>query len=518
VRESRLGRTIGHPRLWLPVAIALATLGSDRCAGGGPRSVDDALGRVQHIVVIYGENRSFDNLYGLFPGANGVANATADASTQVDRDGSPLKVLPPIWNGLTKDVPEAATRSLPNRPFRIDDPKGFNQGAAVATRDLVHRFYQNQMQVNGGRLDKYAAWSDAGGLAMGYYDGSSLPVYQLARQYTLADNFFMGAWGGSFLNHLWLVCACTPTYPDAANGPAKSRLSAVEADGITLTRAANCPASALDGPPVYANDGALTPDGFAVNTVQPPYQPSGNAPAPGGDPRLADPANTSTLPAQTITTIGDTLSAKGITWAWYAGAWQQALDDRSVIYKAGTPNFQPHHQPFNYFARFAPGTADRAEHLKDYRDLLAAISSGTLPQVVFYKPQGDLNQHPGYADVYSGDVHIAELVGKIQAGPQWSSTLIIVTYDENGGFWDHVPPPKGDRWGPGTRIPSVLISPLVKKRFVDHTRYDTTSILKLITRRFGLTPLPGVRAGAGDLTAALTCEGCASATVAGPSH
>jgi phospholipase C len=79
---------------------------------------------------------------------------------------------------------------------------------------------------------------------------------------------------------------------------------------------------------------------------------------------------------------------------------------------------------------------------------------------------------------------------------------IIVTYDENGGFWDHVAPPKGDRFGPGSRIPTIVISPFAKRHYVDHTQYDTTSILKFITRRFDLEPLPGVREGAGDLTAA----------------
>jgi phospholipase C len=85
--------------------------------------------------------------------------------------------------------------------------------------------------------------------------------------------------------------------------------------------------------------------------------------------------------------------------------------------------------------------------------------------------------------------------------------LVIVTYDENGGFWDHVPPPQGpgwsDRWGPGTRIPTIIVSPFARKGYVDKTFYDTTSILKLITRRFGLEPLPGVRANVGDLGNAL---------------
>ena len=80
---------------------------------------------------------------------------------------------------------------------------------------------------------------------------------------------------------------------------------------------------------------------------------------------------------------------------------------------------------------------------------------------------------------------------------------VIVTYDENGGFWDHVPPPRGDRWGPGTRIPAIIVSPFARRGYIDKTPYDTTSIIKFITRRFDLEPLAGVRARAGDLTDAL---------------
>ena len=170
-------------------------------------------------------------------------------------------------------------------------------------------------------------------------------------------------------------------------------------------------------------------------------------------------------------------------------------------------NFQPHHQPFNYFQRFAPGTVDRNQHLKDGDDLLADIEGGRLPPVAFYKPTGKLNQHPSYTDLLSGDAHIADVLERLRRGPQWDRMLVIVTYDENGGFWDHVPPRTGtgwgDRWGPGTRIPTLVISSFAKRSHVDKTAYDTTSILKLITKRFGLEPLPGVRENPGDLTAAL---------------
>jgi phospholipase C len=198
--------------------------------------------------------------------------------------------------------------------------------------------------------------------------------------------------------------------------------------------------------------------------------------------------------------------------AWYGGAWNAAVKDgmqdpaakRMVIAnnEPGAPYFVTHHQPFNYFARFAPGTADRERHLKDFTELVAGIEKGELPQVVFYKPQGTFNEHPGNTDILSGDIHVAELIAKIKASPLWATSVIIFTYDENGGFWDHVAPPSGDRWGPGTRIPAIVISPFARRGYIDHTSYDTTSIIKFITLRFGLEPLPGVRANAGDLTGA----------------
>jgi acid phosphatase len=340
---------------------------------------------------------------------------------------------------------------------------------------------------------------------MSYYDGSKLRMWQWAKDYTLADNFYMGAFGGSYLNHLWLVCACTPR---DENAPANLRAQ-VDERGF-LKRRPGSPASALQGD-LLLFDGDLTPDGYSVNTTQPPYQPSAVPPAKGGDVTRTDPAKY-VLPPQSLPTIGDRLSAKGVTWAWYSGGWDAAVKDgmqppeakRTVIYnrEKGAPNFQAHHQPFNYFARYAPGTAERAAHLKDYNDLVAAIDKGALPQVAFYKPQGSLNQHPSYTDVQSGDIHIAELIAKIKASPQWSSTAIVVTYDENGGFWDHAAPPRGDRWGPGSRIPAIVVSPYAKKGYVDHTYYDTTSIIKFISRRFALEPLPGARPAAGDLTGA----------------
>jgi phospholipase C len=487
-------------RAWLvSAALAAALLAS--CAL--PPTQRAGLDRIEHVIVIYAENRSFDNLYGLFPGANGIANATPAQYTQVDRDGAPLKELPPAWKG--KDVDPAFPWRMPNQPFRLDAPP-LNLPLTKQVRSPIHEFYRNQEQIDGGRNDRFAAVSDAGGYTLGYYDGSPMAMWKWAQEYTLADNFFMGAFGGSYLNHQWLICACTP---EDRNAPANLRAQ-VDAKGW-LARKPESPASALQGE-LLTGPSEVTPDGWSVNTTQPPYQPSAVPPAQGGDARLADPAR-HTLPPQHARTIGDTLSAKGVSWVWYAGGWNAAVKDgtqppdakRAIIYNraAGSPNFQAHHQPFNYYARFAPGTADRERHLKDYDDLVAGIDKGDLPQVAFYKPQGSLTQHPSYTDVWSGDQHIGALLTRIRASPVWSSTLVIVTYDENGGFWDHVAPPPGDRWGPGSRIPAIIVSPFARRAYVDHTQYDTTSIIKFLTLRFGLEPLPGVRAGAGDLTGAL---------------
>ena len=336
---------------------------------------------------------------------------------------------------------------MPNQPFQIDKYVPNNQ----ATGDLVHRYYQEQVQIDGGKMDKFAAISDAGGLVVGYYDGTKLPMWKYAQQYTLQDHFFHAAFGGSFLNHFWLVCACSPKWDNAPT----NLVAQLDASGNMV------------------KDGQVSPDGYGINTSQSIFMPH--------SPAITD---TKTLvPAQTATHIGDRLDEKGVSWAWYSGGWNDAL--------AGNPAklFQFHHQPLAFFKDLGDGTPGRAKHLKDETQMFDDIKNNTLPQVTFWKPIGENNSHPGYTDVLKGDQYVADIVAKIQQSQMWKDTAIIVTYDEHGGLWDHVAPPKADRWGPGTRIPSIVISPFAKKGFVDHTTYDTTSILKFIETRYDLQPL-----------------------------
>jgi len=296
---------------------------------------------------------------------------------------------------------------------------------------------------------------------MSAYDATNLPEGRLAHKFVLFDHFFMGDFGGSFLNHQFLVAARAPVFP---NAPAALIATPPDAQGLTVA------------------DKVVTPDGYAVNTAF-----TVNTPHPAN----ADPATL--VPNQTYPTIGDRLSEKGLAWAWYSGGWNDAV--------AGHPSplFQFHHQAFAFFANFADGTIGRKEHLKDEGDFLDAVKAGVLPAVAFIKPLGDNNEHPGYATLAQGQQHVADLVAAIQASPAWKSTAIFITYDENGGRWDHVAPPVEDRWGPGSRIPTLLISPYAKKGVVEHGTYDTTALLGLIEARWKLAPLTEREAKAGNL-------------------
>src|SRR5690348_2009656 len=403
--------------------------------------------RIENIVVIYLENRSFDNLYGHFPGANGLEDSSKTA-TQTDSQGQVYATLPPVMSDRTKP-PEPDKRfpaNLPNAPFLIDRYVPIHEKHAD---DLVRSYYRQQQQIHGGKMDRFVAVSGSA-LTMGYHDTSQTALYRYAERYTLADNFFHAAFGGSLLNHLWLVCACTPRWPEA---PPELRAQ-------------------LDAAGRLVKDGEITPDGYVVNTMY-----TVNTPHPA---RIAA---AHLLPNLTLPTIGDRLDATGLSWAWYSGGWKDAL--------AGKPHarFQFHHQPFAYFAKWADGTAAKSAHLRDETDFLDDLAAGRLPAVSVVKPLGIYNEHPNTSELMAGQEHMAELVRAVRASRQWPHTLIVITYDENGGRWDHVAPPVVDRWGPGVRVPTVIVSPLVKRGHVDHTRYDTTAILKLIETRWGLAPL-----------------------------
>jgi len=528
-----------------------------------------------HFVIIYQENHSFDNLFGQWGAVNGepvhgLSYADQSHTTQVRADGTVYSCLLQNDVNLTSPSPLPTTctdstgasfqSAFPNAPFKIDDyiaasdktcpapgasaPNGVAKGAGLTggcTKDLVHRFYSEQFQINGGLQNRYATGSDAAGLSLGHYDTTKLPIYAAlhkagAPHYVIADRFFQASFGGSFLNHQWLIAAATPVFANAPNDAGSNDLhSVVDQNGMAT------------GTPLYTNllgssskDAQLTascnpPSGrpatpasvacgdYAINTIQPFYQPY----APGT-------ADAKRLPPLANPTIGDRLSARGVDWAWYSGGWSNAngdvngpgwtngfgpnCSDANANSAAVFPNcpdklFQFHHQPFNYFKNYAPGTAARAVHLRDEAEFVQAAKTGTLKPVSFVKLIGAENEHPGYASEPEGSTHLVDLISAIVNGPNGRDTLIIITYDEFGGAWDHVPPPPyqqrqvaewgffhhhlagdwhlgaHDAWGPGTRIPALLVSKRFAISGVDHSNYDTTSILKLIEERYLLPPL-----------------------------
>ncbi|MCK9374224.1 MAG: hypothetical protein M0P91_13665 [Sulfuricurvum sp.] len=405
---------------------------------------EDLRSKINHIIVIYLENRSFDNLFRGFEGADTSDNPSYPYLSQSDLNGTYSKRILMGESAVRAGLPY----EVENTPFLLDTY--IAQTGMIP--DMIHRFYQNQQQIHGGRNDRFAAVSDGKALTLGYHDIRNSALWKYAREYTLCDRFFAAAFGGSFLNHQWLIAARTPYIGQNSNIPQYE----IDTNGTIL------------------RDGIVTPDGYAVNTIQPFYPPYK---AKYTDPSLR-------LNPLTYDTIGDRLSEKKVAWGWYSGGFAQAVTE-----KGDAVNYQYHHNPFLYFTRYAPGSEGR-KHLKDEKEFFNELRNGTLPNVIFFKPSAIDNQHPGYGSVKAADDKVKEIVEAVRSQPEvWSQSMIIVTYDENGGLWDHVAPPVVDRWGPGSRIPAIIISPFAKKGFIDHTEYDTTSILKLIEWRYDLKPI-----------------------------
>ena len=557
----------------------------------GAQTDKSPLGSINHIVVIYQENHSFDNLYGTWERVNGLSHANAANTSQLNQAGAPFGCLKQNDVNLTSPPQEASctdtttgtafSSAFTNRPFNIDDyvkstdttcpppgvfaANGVPKGSGLAggcTEDLVHRYYQEQYQLNGGFQNRYVTGSDAIGLTMGVYKTKELPIYQYLHQpghpqYAISDKFFQAAFGGSFLNHQWLAAAATPVFAGALNdGSANDRHSVVDVNGMPINyplytsplgpnggtsnpsgpRDGQLTASCNPPAPRPATPGNVVCGDFAVNTTQPWFQPY----APGtADARRLQPlvANTAT---RVNVTIGDELSANGVDWAYYAGGWDNAAgntsspyytngagptcSDTNTISGASYPYcadklFQFHHQPFNYFANYAPGTDARAAHLRDEKDFLHVANSSTatecnLKPVSFVKPIGAENEHPGYTNESAGSSHLVDLIKAVEASACKDDTLVISTYDEFGGQWDHVTPPgqgdndgAADRWGPGTRIPALIVSPFLNGDFVvDHVPHDTTSILATIEHRFGLAPLSTRDAAVRDLSSVFKAQ------------
>ena len=557
---------------------------------GEERKAADA---TERIVVLFMQNNSFNKLFGLWgdvegEDVDGIANATKASLTQVNQDGKPISCA--LMNdvnlapgqlagpapckdktGVKADLYAAYQSPYDMAPFLLDEPlpagavtcpfpgteidngTPANSSGAQAggcSRDLVHRFYQEQYQLNDGKQNRYAVGSDAAGLVMGHYDTRQMQVYKYltgddAPKYAVADRFFGGVFGGSYANGQWLISATLPEWteaPDAMysvldeNGMPASQ---TPADGTTLGEYNYYLSPQAD----TVHDGQLTqkcntipdPDllcgAYTVNTtygVQWPY-------APWSKPEQR-------IPLFTHDNIGSRLNDAGIDWAWYSGGWANANgyqdmpgwtngdkpitrayfdsgNGEELSNPSGCPDvtadpsatwpqcpdadFQYHHQSFNYFYDWSESTpetsANREANLRDIAEWFPLTEGDAcqLKPVSFVQEIGETNQHPGYASAYVGDEQIASVLKAIYGGPCAKGTLTIVTYDEFGGAWDHVPPPgqgaqtpgASDKFGPGTRIPSLIVSSELPRSGVDSTTYDLASVISTITSKYDLEPI-----------------------------
>ena len=446
--------------------------------------------KIDHIIVIYQENRSFDHYFGAYqpPGGGEVAglldnDGRVDArfiGLQKNAAGVPYGHLPLPWQ-----LPGFANATIDNRPFHLGPyiPAGDN-----VPWDPMHHFFRMFAQINHGRMDRFVALALPGkhmffdkepdgdpaqmmfanstpsGAVLGFYMREDLPsYYHLADEYVLFDHFFQAMSGGSTGNALYLV---------AARSAAWSKAPAAKTGSLD--------------PPVF--DKPYDKNGMLINDVPPVNGPTETF---MGSIDLCPPPAEQTYP-----NIGDRLDAASLSWAWYNEGWNAVkpwasktafgAGDGSVV--VDTPAlYLPHHNPFQYLPSWFANV--QAGHMRDSTDFLEDLKTGRLPSVCFLKATGGRDEHPANSAPRWGEEWVLGLLKALGESRFWEKSAVVITYDEGGGFWDHVAPPNPDAYGCGTRVPALLIGPWARRGYIDPRVADTTSILALIEARFGLRPL-----------------------------
>ena len=499
---------------------------------------------IEHLIVVVGENLSFDNIFATFEPAPGQSVANLLSKGIVKRDGSPgpnfalaaqrvadphgrysvtpeitgsLAVLPQPNTTYARGLPAFSPDSrfpadLPNGPFQITRYADF----MAFVGDPVHRFFQMWQQTDGGRRDLFV-WVDVtsgegarthddprlptnqGGVAMGFYNmaaGDAPYLRELALHYALADNYHQPIMGGTGANYFALATGYVAAYLDHGKPavPPSNQIENPEPRPGTLNwytqsgyRGGSYTACADPKQPGVAairaylatlpyrtfHDGNCRPGTYyLVNNYRPGYTQAGE-PKPLGADRF-------TLPPQTQRTIGEALSAKGVSWKWYSGGRTDAGIDREQycdICDALTESR-------------AVMTGPLKRHLVGVAELDRDLARKTLPAVSFVVPPNIESGHPAYSTVSRYETFLRGLIGKIQAQPDlWAKTAILVTTDESGGYYDSGYAQILDFFGDGSRIAMIAVSPFARKGRVIHTYYDHVSILKFIERNWHLPKL-----------------------------
>ncbi|TML45175.1 MAG: alkaline phosphatase family protein [Actinobacteria bacterium] len=433
-----------------------------------------ALTPIEHLVVIYQENHSFDNYFGTYPVA---ANPQGEPAFNARPDT-------PTVNGLS----EALLTDNPNsaNPQRLDRSQEI-------TCDNNHNYKPMQAAYDGGLLDKFvqAVGPTSSGcdptLTMDYYDGNTVTgLWDYAQRFAMSDNNFAGTFGPSVPQALNLISGQT-------HGAISSRATSAVANGTLI----------------------------------------GNLPPAHDDCDASGAVNPTTL-EMAGSNIGDLLNAKGITWGWFTGGFKPTsyVNGKAVCGSthdniAGVPQndyFNGEDDPFQYYpstnnAHHVPpssvakiGSSDQARHQYDLSDFWAAADSGHMPAVSFLRAPSYAQGHPGYSDPLDEQQFLVTTINRLEKLPAWRSTAVMITWDESDGWYDHVMPPivspsndpandvldgSGlcgtpkpgaylDRCGFGPRIPLLVISPWSRTNFVDHSVIAQSAIIRFIEDNWSL--------------------------------
>lgn len=412
-------------------------------------SINPATNPIKHIVVILQENRSFDNYFGTYPGANGI----------------PKNVCMPL-------DPDHPNNSPCVKPFLSTNP---------ISEDMPHGYQSSTVAYDNGKMDRFMLAENEDPKTMSYYDNKTIPYYwDLAKHYVLADNFYSSVLSYSLPNHWYAVAGQAPAISvlyGLATGPRASI-----AHSKLINSSNTTPTDPTQGLRPHLKNGFALPGRGVLTT-----NPAGTTSRAFIDEEYLRESNMTN-------TVVDLLmnNSNKITWKYYdhpiqVGGYQRAISTGQAF---------EYWNPFSakgttYTEAYAPQFVNRTQIFTD-------LKSSSFPEVSWVIPSAPISEHPP-ASITFGMNWVKHVIDAIMVSPYWSSTAIVLTWDDYGGFYDHVPPPQIDRYGLGFRMPALIISPYAKHGIVDHTQYQFESILKFIEWRFNLQPLTGRDLHANDL-------------------
>ncbi|CAJ5282506.1 phospholipase C [Burkholderia pseudomallei] len=516
-------------RAWIATACAGSAIALYACGGtdsNAPVTSQNALRTatpIKHLVVIYGENVSFDHYFGTYPNA---ANPPGEPAFSAASGTPSINGLSGLLLTANPNATNPANGAGASNPFRLDRTQ-------AATADQNHAYTAEEQAYDNGLADlfpKYTGNGSSGGAGafgttgqvMGYFDGNTVTaLWNYAQRFAMSDNAYTSTYG--------------PSTPGALN------VIAGQTDGMQIVKTSKA-VSTLAKTSYYINDGqgGLT----MINDVDPGYDVC---------------SSTTDQAMMSGKNIGDLLNARNVTWGGFMGGFNLSTTNangttgckRSTIataVNAATTDYIPHHNWFQYYASTAnpqhtrPSsiaaigssvqtdgkTLEPANHQYDSDDFFAAVKAGNFPSVSFLKAPAAQDAHAGYSDPLDEQQFVTKVVNFLQQQPDWASTAVIVTYDDSDGWYDHAytAPTRASfdavdqlngngtcgsgaattgingaavngRCGPGTRIPFVVVSPWAKQNYVGHTLIDQASVVRFIEDNW----LGGQRIGGGSFDA-----------------